>query len=247
MTYAPSVASLLFARRQAASAVADSLAAVADPYAPRQARLPAAVKEVAAAARHFPRQTLLRRREATRDRVLAALREHSVWHFACHGFAAYDMADTGLVLADDEMLTIRDITELGSIGAHVRLAVLSACETAVADGGVPDEMVSLPTALIRAGVAGTIGSLWSVAAGASTAVLFARFYELWREAQLDPADALREAQRWTRDSTNKEKRARFPRLVAPAAGVGTVDLDVWANVRAHRAPYFWAPFVYVGA
>jgi CHAT domain-containing protein len=247
MTYAPSIASLLFARRQAESAVAEGLAAVADPYAPRQPRLPLAVKEVTTVARHFPRQTLLQRRDATRARVLAALREHGVWHFACHGFAAYDMAETGLVLADDEMLTVRDISELGSIGGHVRLAVLSACETAVADGSVPDEAIGLPTAMIRAGVAATVGSLWSVAAGASTAVLFARFYELWREQQLDPADALREAQRWTRDSTNGEKRKHFPRLVAPGDGIAKRDVDVWASARAHRAPYFWAPFVYVGA
>ncbi|MBA3269179.1 MAG: CHAT domain-containing protein, partial [Acidobacteria bacterium] len=89
--------------------------------------------------------------------------------------------------------------------------------------------------------------LWSVPAGVSTAVLFARFYELWCQKHLDPADALRDAQRWTRDATNDEKHARFPRLVAPGPDVAEDDLDVWAQARAHRAPYFWAPFVFVGA
>jgi len=247
LTYAPSIGSLLFARRQASAAAADGIAAVADPHTRGRTRLRAAIGEVAAASRHFPRSEVLRRRDATRHRVIDALRRHGVWHFACHGFAAYDMADSGIVLANDEVLTIRQLSELNDIGRHVRVAVFSACETAIFDGSVPDEAVSLPTAMLRAGAAATIGSLWSVAAGASTAVLFARFYELWRKNRLEPADALGDAQRWTRDATNGEKRARFPRLVVPPRGLASRDRRAWERMRAHREPYYWAPFVFVGA
>jgi CHAT domain-containing protein len=157
------------------------------------------------------------------------------------------MADAGLALSGEDMLTLRDFTELGSIAGHVRLAVLSACETAVMDGSIANEMISLPTAMIRAGVAGTIGSLWSVPAGESTAVLFARFYDLWRKKGLDPADALRDAQQWVRDTTNGEKHARFPRIFRPGKHLAKEDFDIWAKARSHNAPYFWAPFVYVGS
>jgi CHAT domain-containing protein/tetratricopeptide (TPR) repeat protein len=247
LTYAPSIASLLFARLQASAAAAGGIAAVADPHTRGRPRLPAANGEVRVASRYFPRATVLKQRHATRDRVIDALRQHGVWHFACHGFAAHDMAESGVVLANDDVLTIGQLADLDDIGTHVRVAVFSACETAVVDGSLPDEAVSLPTAMMRAGAAATIGSLWSVAAGASTAVLFGRFYQLWRENGLDPADALRDAQRWTRDATNGEKHSKFPRLVVPPRGLAARDRDAWARIRAHREPYFWAPFVFVGA
>ena len=78
-------------------------------------------------------------------------------------------------------------------------------------------------------------------------MLFARFYELWRGDGLEPAEALRGAQAWVRDATNGEKHARFPRLVAPPRGLGASRRKRWARIRAHREPYFWAPFVFVGA
>jgi tetratricopeptide (TPR) repeat protein len=247
ISYAPSIGSLLWARRRAAAAVVDGILAVADPTTHGLARLHAANREVDAAARHFPRALVLKRRDATRERVLAALGAHAVWHFACHGFAARDMRGSGMVLANGDVLTVRQILELDDIGRHVRVAVFSACETAVIDGAAPDEAIGLPSAMLRAGAAATIGSLWSVAAGASTATLFARFYELWREDGLDPSDALQEAQRWVRDATNAEAHARFPQIVKPPRGLSTRARRTWGRARPYRAPYFWAPFVLVGA
>ena len=247
LTFVPSVAALLLARSLVSTTVSDTMVAVADPSAPGQIPLPAAVEEVTLVARHFRLRTLLVGHDATREGVLGTLRRHSIWHFACHGFAAYDMADAGLIMAGGDVLTLRDFLGLGSIDGHVRLAVMSACETAVLDGRVPDEVVSLPSAMLRIGVPNAVGSLWSVPAGLSTALLFARFYELWRDEHMDLADALREAQCWTRDSTNAEKHARFPQLVTPGAHVSEEDLEFWGNARPHRAPYFWAPFVLVGA
>jgi CHAT domain-containing protein len=247
ITYAPSISSLLWARRRAAAAAVDGILAVADPTTRGLARLSAAIGEVDAAARHFPRAVVLTRRDATRERVLAALGAHAVWHFACHGFAARDMQDSGVTLANGDVLTVRQLLELDNIGRHVRVAVFSACETAVIDGSAPEEAIGLPSAMLRAGAAATIGSLWSVAAGASTATLFARFYELWRDDGLEPADALQEAQRWVRDATNAETHARFPRLVKPPRGLAPRERRAWDKARPNGAPYFWAPFVFVGA
>jgi CHAT domain-containing protein len=63
-------------------------------------------------------------------------------------------------MANDEILTIKDLFELHLAGA--RLATLSACETGVPGTKLPDEVVSLPSAFIRAGFAGAVGSLWTV-------------------------------------------------------------------------------------
>ena len=59
---------------------------------------------------------------------------------------------------------------------------------------LPDEVVSLPSAFIRAGFAGAIGSLWTVRDD-STAQLMTSFYQLWREKSIPPAQALVEAQK----------------------------------------------------
>ena len=92
--------------------------------------------------------------------------------------------------------------------AAARLAALSACETGIPGTKLPDEVVGLPTGWLQAGVAGVVASLWSVN-DLSTAMLMERFYRLWREDGLAPALALRQAQLWLRDSTNREKAEYF--------------------------------------
>jgi CHAT domain-containing protein len=99
---------------------------------------------------------------------------------------------------------------------------------------------------------------------ASTMMLMSRYYSLWlaadgtREAM--PAHtALRLAQIWVRDTTNREKaeffRAQIPelredsgRMAAEAARAGFA----WARMhdpdeRSHADPYHWAAFHYTGA
>ena len=63
---------------------------------------------------------------------------------------------------------------------------------------LPDEVVSLPSAFIRAGFAGAIGSLWTVSEK-STAMLMIRFYQLWRAEGMPPAFALARAQKELRE------------------------------------------------
>ncbi|MDD1760288.1 MAG: CHAT domain-containing protein [Methanothrix sp.] len=59
---------------------------------------------------------------------------------------------------------------------------------------LPDEVVSLSSAFIRAGFAGAIGSLWTVPDN-STAQLMTTFYQLWREKGMPPSQALTQAQK----------------------------------------------------
>jgi CHAT domain-containing protein len=100
-------------------------------------------------------------------------------------------------MANNEILTIKDLFELHLDGA--RLATLSACETGVPGTKLPDEVVSLPSAFIRAGFAGAIGSLWTVS-DESTAQLMTSFYQLWRVKGMPPVQALAEAQKMLRES-----------------------------------------------
>jgi hypothetical protein len=77
---------------------------------------------------------------------------------------------------------------------------------------LPDEVVAPPSALLRAGFAGIVASLWAVT-DISTAMLMARFYHFWKHEEYAPDEALRQAQIWLRDSTNGEKLAYYEQFL----------------------------------
>jgi CHAT domain-containing protein len=165
--------------------------------------------------------------------VLATLPHHTVLHFACHGSADFDSPlDSGLLMANDETLSLRDFFNLD---LQVRLATLSACETGLPGLTLPDEVVSLPTGLLQAGVAGVVASLWSVA-DSSTMLLMVKFYDLWRKQNLAPSEALRQAQIWLRDSPEGE-------FEALSVGLYTVTPEQ----RCFEHPFYWAAFSYTGS
>jgi hypothetical protein len=160
----------------------------------------------------------------TRAELLAALPAADVVHFACHGKADPEDALRGAVFAcRDGPLTLADIfrEDLGP----TRLVTLSACESAVGDQRLLDEVVNLMSGLLQAGTAAAIGSLWPVN-DATTAVLMAKLYRLWKIEGLSPARALGAAQAWMR-------QGGADALLPP-------DKDA-------THPMFWAPFVFVGA
>ena len=147
-------------------------------------------------------------------------------HLSCHGATNWaEPLRSGVVMARDEMLTVGDLLDRRLPTA--RLTTLSACETGIVGTELLDEVVALPTALAQAGFAGVAASLWSVE-DVSTAMLMERFYRLWREDGLAPVLALREAQRWLRDTTNREKADYFRRDV-PALSAGRMPEMVAAR------------------
>jgi CHAT domain-containing protein len=87
-------------------------------------------------------------------------------------------------------------------------------------------------------------------------MLMAHFYKQWRREGMEPPEALREAQKWVRDTTNQQKKeyfkgflpdatvSRMPTEVADALFQEVVLSDPQACDFAH--PYHWAAFVYVG-
>lgn len=245
--YAPSAAAVLAAQKRAAVTGEDSLLAVVDPWPVDGPPLPNAAPEVAIAVSGFAHSQVLHGGEATRDAVLAAMPQASVLHFSTHGRA--DLADalsSGLAVAARRFVTVRDFMSLQL--PSTRTAILSACETALAGGELPDEVISLPTSLLQVGLARVAATQWPVS-DLSTAMLVARFYDLWRGANTPIPEALRQAQRWLRDTSNGEKAAYFDQAASatPAAGALFQQLILAdPDVRDHAHPYHWAAFAYFG-
>jgi len=252
--YAASAVALARAREGAAATADGRLLAVDEPQPVSGNALPNSAAEVAAIASLFEKSQILQHGQATRTAVLDALPEAQVVHLSCHG--ATDWAEplrSGVVMAGDEMLTVGDLLDRRLPPA--RLATLSACETGIVGTELPDEVVALPTALAQAGFAGVAASLWSVA-DVSTAMLMERFYRLWREDGLAPALALREAQRWLRDTTNREKADYFRRDI-PTLSTGKmpemIAADFFSRATMRRPadrdfahPFWWAAFYLTG-
>ena len=216
-TYTASARVLAASRRRLANRTTDdtlgSALVVANPT--RAGRpLPNAAREANAVAESFETALILTGAQATRARVLDEVPRHDILHFACHGNAdIVNPLDSGLTLADGEHFTVDDVLR---IRLDVRLAVFSACETALPGAVLPDEVVALPTGMVQAGTIGVIGSLWSVS-DAATAELMIRFYTAWRGG-MEPAEALRQAQQSVRDDPD----------------------HAWSH------PHYWAAFGYHG-
>lgn len=242
LTYAPSARALQEPERQPPPVAA---LAVDDPQPTDALPLPYVGVEVRAALAAVPRTLRLSGRKATRAAVVAAMPDYDILHFACHGYAdAYRPLESSLIMADGELLTLGDVLEQRLDGT--RLAVLSACETAFPGLDLPDEVVSLPSGLLQAGAAGVVGSLWPVN-DVCTALLMVRFYQLWRQDGCEPAEALRRAMQWVRDTTNADKLAAFPEIEELAAPPGPPAVQAfWASARAHDHPHYWAAFTYTG-
>jgi len=244
-SYAPSAHALAVAR---AAATAHESARGGPPLVVRDPRLAFAADEAKILAWHFPDAAVLDDERATRAEVGSGLAAARFAHFACHAFADLRKPTSGgLVLAHDEVLSVRNVRDLH---VHARLAVLSACETGVAGLPLPDEVVSLPTGFLQAGVAGVVATLWRVNDRATAMLMGELYRQLCRERQ-PPAAALRAAQRWLRDTTNEEKRACW------AAGVGDwLPADVaerlrdavgQGDARAFSSLFWWGAFTHVGA
>ena len=271
LTYAPNARSLAVAQAIAQQVRSDTMLAIDEPKHRVKDKndiyrdlspLPNSTREVQAAISTFQNAQVLPHQQATKEAVLAALPKANVLHCSCHGSANLaEPLKSGLAMAGDGETAILTLNDLLSLKlperetGGIRLAVLSACETGLSGTQLPDEVVSLPAGLLQAGVAGVAASLWSVS-DLSTALLMVRFYDHWRNDNLPPAEALRQAQQWVRDTPNGKKAAYFkgfipelavPRMPSTAASTLYQSLafaDPDANAMAH--PFYWAAFTYVG-
>ncbi|HFD39093.1 MAG TPA: CHAT domain-containing protein, partial [Anaerolineae bacterium] len=202
--------------------------------------------------------------EATRAALLPHLAGADLLHFSCHGsFDPEEPLDSALHLVGDERLSLREMLDPDFPGlAAVRLATLSACQTAIGDyRNLPEEAIGLPAGLLQAGAPAVIGTLWSVD-DASTALLMTRAYERMLQEGEPPLFALRRAQTWLRDLTNAELEAYLAHheAIAEARRQGAQRMpfalleELLIQVitaqdpaaRPYADPYFWAPFAFYG-
>ena len=109
-----------------------------------------------------------------------------------------------------------------------------------------DEYVGLPGALLTAGAAAVISSLFVVHDLASC-LLWRAFYEFCWSTDLEPAAALRAAQIWLRDLTSDElnRIADSWQADEPAAAEEARLFALRERPFAH--PLLWSGFAYVGA
>jgi CHAT domain-containing protein len=221
--------------------------------------VPAADVEVAAITGRFGHAVVRSGAGASRDKILSLLPDFDVLHFACHGMAFTEAPlDSGLSLAADEVLTLRDLLDVrlaGAPGRGRRLAVLSACEGSRPGDSLPDEVVSLPSGMLQAGFGGVIASQWAVD-GPVSAMLMARFYEAFGHRCQTPSSSLRDAQCWLRDTTNVEKAAWFadqadaahcPEDAAAFRAMWQANIRKPPGLRGHAHPRYWAAFSHYGA
>ncbi|HEX8086918.1 MAG TPA: CHAT domain-containing protein [Solirubrobacteraceae bacterium] len=257
ITIAPSATAHAAARRRAAKLFDQPcrFAGFADP----SGDLPAARGEVATVAARFGAGAaqVLEGNAATRESLVRLAAKATHLHLACHAKGGMlDYQNAGVLLADGP-LPLSDVTRLSL--STCRLAVASACETAVQDiSDLADESVSLGTALIAAGAASVIASLWAVDDFA-TALLVTRFYEEVLKPHAEPAKALRHAQLWLRRLNTEEETAyladhpslaeHFRRRCESNKPPGRRGRPSGASGTAqpYSDPQYWAAFVCLGA
>ena len=244
VTYAANARAQRTAKNRAARMKTTNYLVVEDPRPVSAGRLEYAGAEADAVLVGVPGRRL-RHEQATKAQVQSALRKHSVLHFACHGSAkVVAPLESRVILAHDEPLTLGELMtdHLG----QARLAVLSACATAIMGSELMDEVVNFPTGMLQAGAAACIGSLWQVS-DVSTALLMRRFYELWRGGEIGPSEALRRAQRWLRDISNEELLEAGYASPPPFGDRASQVQAFWRKARPYYHPYYWAAFTFYGA
>jgi CHAT domain-containing protein len=165
-------------------------------------RLPDARREAEDIASRFTEHDLLTEKEATLSNVTRLLRRAEIFHFAGH--AVLRNRAHGLLLAPETMdpfeVALLDENHLrpSDIG-KLQLAVLSGCETAIAEQGITDPS-SLVRAFLHSGVPHVVASKWRINSAVSADTM-ARFYDRILEGD-SIANALSYSQKLVRSNPN---------------------------------------------
>jgi tetratricopeptide (TPR) repeat protein len=167
-SYTPTVRVLRHARRRAAAGSATGrteartlVVAVPGGGEPGDRGLPGAAEEAAlVGALLGDACEVLSGDRATRGRVERELPGASRVHFACHARGSADRLPSSELILTDSSLTLRQISALDL--RRARLAVLSACGTAVGQASLANEAVHLTGAFLVAGYPEVVGTLWEI-------------------------------------------------------------------------------------
>ncbi|OLF17422.1 hypothetical protein BU204_11650 [Actinophytocola xanthii] len=172
-SYIPTTRALLHTLARRPPASANRALIVVVPDAPGVNRLPGAAAEASRLSQLIPGATTLSPlgQVATHEAVLAALPDHAIAHFACHGLADWtDPATSRLILHDHHTrpFTVADVAKLRLTQA--KLAYLSACSTTDTNPQHTDEATHLTAAFQLAGYRSVIGTIWPINDTAAAAI-----------------------------------------------------------------------------
>ena len=188
--------------------------------------LPAASSEAQEIADLYkPSYSSLLNRKATEQAVRSGMQTSNVAHFALHYvvderhslFSKMVLAPPSRVTdtTDDGLLQIHEIYKMDL--AHMRLVVLSACQTAIEQQYGGEGAVSVARPFIASGVPLVVATLWSVDSSSSKQ-LMTQFHRHRKVGKLPTSEALQQAQLAMLHDQDK---------------------------RFHH-PYYWAAFVVIG-
>ncbi|VDC05860.1 unnamed protein product [Peniophora sp. CBMAI 1063] len=153
---------------------------VTQPSAPGQTPIPAAAQEGARLADTL--DTLgasskwINEEFATARRVRSVVGRYPWVHFACHGSQNQDNPTSSAFELYDGPLTLSDLMSMMSNDAE--LAFLSACQTAVGDGKVPEESAHLAAGMLAVGFKGVVATMWSIQDDDAPIIVAAYYKEL---------------------------------------------------------------------
>jgi CHAT domain-containing protein len=156
--------------------------------------LPEANLEAHDIAAKFDRRHLLTGTDATLTNVMEMLPQVEIFHFAGHALSGTH--GSGLILAPEagnpDEAGLLGETQLRGLGlANLKLVVLSACGTAIADEGLVDPS-NLARVFMRAGVPDVVASKWRVDSQASSDLMH-EFYTHLLQGE-DASNALKDAE-----------------------------------------------------
>jgi tetratricopeptide (TPR) repeat protein len=209
-SYTPTIRSLAHAHAHARArraTASDSAVVVAAPDVAGADRLPGAATEVETLVGLLPGSVLLPR--PTRDRVLAALPDYAVAHFACHSRADLsNPAASQLVLEDHEHAPLT-VAHISTLNFTAELAYLSACDTSLTPPSLTNEALHVTGAFHLAGYRHVIGTMWPIADNAARDVAVDFYTDLTGNGTR-PSDADRSAHAIHRAA--RRLRSRYPDL-----------------------------------
>jgi CHAT domain-containing protein/tetratricopeptide (TPR) repeat protein len=201
----------------------------------------------------YPKTQRIAKSDATKTAVKIALSQSfGIFHFTGHGEHNLDQpAQSALILANEERLTLRDILELDL--SHYNLVCLCGCETNFTSKvGLIDEFVGLASGFVAAGAKNVVGSLWNVNDRA-TAYFMRKFHEILRTSDTDVPSALKQAQYLLRNVTNKELQEWETTLPSQLnqerslrMPVQKTDGETDDDVKPFESPFYWGAFCAIG-
>jgi CHAT domain-containing protein/tetratricopeptide (TPR) repeat protein len=256
VTYVPNALALMTAQRerQKRQHPQANLFGLANTQ-PRSQPLAAAPIELKTIASLFAKEIChtLEGTKATYKALVKQLPTAVYLHFACHGiYNIKDSLASYLQLSGQQTFSLSELMFGKAQPLQARLVVLSACKTGIIDfRKVPDELIGFPAGFLQAGVPGIISTLWAVD-DISTALLMIRFYQYHLKENLEPSQALQQAQSWLRNATGKQLRDFGNQFFQKAA---KKEPYVYQTMRHFKAipdkkpfahPYYWAGFVFSG-